>query len=152
MATDAPASLEHVFGGVDAAGDGEVGVHVAEQDRDPAQPETELGGRAEREVRHHLESLDVEIGLVEPVEEHEAVRTRLVELQGHVRDRAEEVRQLHREGDADRDANVAHQIGVHPLDRSTARQRIGRDEVDVQLKRVATRLLDASRVVDPAAR
>jgi hypothetical protein len=58
---------------VDAARDRERGAHPPGHDREPAEPQVELGGVREPERRLDLEALDVDVGLVEPVEEDEAV-------------------------------------------------------------------------------
>ena len=50
--------------------------------------------------RRRLERLEVDVGLVEAVEEHQAVGAERVELVGEVREGGEERRQLHRHRDA----------------------------------------------------
>ena len=77
--------LEGVEAGVDAAAGRERGPHAAVQDREPAQPEQQLGGVGEVERRHDLERLGVDVGLVEAVEEDEAVGAERVERVRQVR-------------------------------------------------------------------
>ena len=65
--------LDHILGGVDAAGEREVGLDAAVQDRDPAQRQPQLG--AVLSVRLGTTSgFQVEVGLVEAVEQHQPVR------------------------------------------------------------------------------
>ena len=65
--------------GVDAAADGERRPHAAGQDRQPAQAQQQLGGSERCSARHDLERLGVDVGLVEAVEEDEAVGAQPVE-------------------------------------------------------------------------
>ena len=124
----------------------------ARQDREPAQAQEQLVRAREVEPRHDLEVLDVDVGLVEAVEDHEAVGPGALEPPREVGERRVEGREL--DGDRDRDG-LPH--GRDDGDRAVldvfARlERIGRELVDVDLEGVGARLLDQARVLDPALR
>ena len=79
MPTSAPASraLSSAVGVVDAAGDGQRGVDAAVQDGDPAQRQQQLGGRAQVPACGVVSMrLQVDVGLEEAVEQHQAVGAR----------------------------------------------------------------------------
>ena len=75
MATLAPAimALEHILGGMHAAGQREVSMDLAVQDGDPAQRQTQLGGGAQIKAVDDFQLFQVEVGLVEAVEEHQPI-------------------------------------------------------------------------------
>ena len=58
---------------VHAAGEGEVGLDVAVDHRDPVQAEQQFVGVAEDQVGHHFQGFEIEIRLIEAVEEHQAI-------------------------------------------------------------------------------
>ncbi len=76
--------LEDVFGRVDAAGDGEIGLDVAVEDCDPVKTEKQFFRGTEVQAGHYVEVLDVEVRLIEAVEEHESrlLRPRPAALRG----------------------------------------------------------------------
>ena len=75
MATCAPAimRLQHVAGVVHAAGDGDVGLDLVIENGGPVQPEAQLMRAAQHQVRHYLHLLQVEVGLIEAIEDDDAV-------------------------------------------------------------------------------
>ncbi len=122
MATLAPAimRLQHVGGIVHAAGDGDVGLDLVIEDRDPVQAQAQLVRAAEDQVRHDLQLLEVEVGLIEAVEDHEAVGAGFVQCVGKVRQRGEVGPELDGDGNLDLLANGPHQLDVLRL-RAAAR-------------------------------
>ena len=81
IATRAPAimAFRTSCGGVHAPGDGEIGPDVTVEDGDPVQPHQQLVRARQREVRHDLEVLQIEVRQVEAVEQHQRVGARPVE-------------------------------------------------------------------------
>ena len=72
MATLPPAMIafQHVFGRVHAAGDGDVALEMAVENRRPVQPRQQFRRRGEVQRRPHFERFDIEVRLIEAVEEH----------------------------------------------------------------------------------
>ena len=66
--------------------------HPAGQDRQPAHAQQQFGRVRQPQAGHDVEHLDVDVRLIEPVEQHEAVDARIVELPREVGDRREERR------------------------------------------------------------
>ena len=104
--------LKHVDGVVHAAGDGNVGFDLVVEDGSPVKPEAQLMWTAEDQVRYHLQLLEVEVGLIEAIEDDDAVGARFGKLAGEVRTRGEVRAKLHRDGNAHVLADGAHQIAV----------------------------------------
>ena len=73
-------------------------------------------GRGEADLAHHGERLGVDVGLQEPVEEHQRVRARLVQPQRHLAGRAEVRAQLDRHRHADRLFDPRQDVDVPLLD------------------------------------
>ena len=142
--------LHGVEAGVHAARRGERRLDLAGQDRQPAEAQQQLGGIRQVQARDRLEGLDVDVGLVEAVEQHEAVGARPVQLLGEVRQRREERRQLDGHRDGDRLLDRPQDLDRPLLDVGAGLLRVGGDEVDVQLERVGAGLLDRLRVRQPA--
>ena len=94
--------LDHVVGTVDTGGGGERCIHPAVEDGYPAEHQPQLRRRGEHQVGRHLEPVEVDVGLIEPVEEDEPVSAGVGEPTRHVRHRREEGpdldRQRHRHG------------------------------------------------------
>ncbi len=143
--------LQHILVGVDAVGDGEVGVDAPIEDGHPAEREAHRGGGAENEIGSHLQLLQIDIGLVEAVEEDEAVRAGLGQATCHEGDGAEVGPQLHGDGYLHALAHLAEDIKVHLLHLRAGDEWVGGNVVDVQLERVGARLLHEPGVARPAA-
>ena len=71
-------------------------LHPSVQERDPRARQARLGRAREADLRHDGERVGVDVGLQEPVEEHERVGAGLVEPQRHLAGRAEVRAQLDR--------------------------------------------------------
>ena len=127
----------------------QVGGHPLVQDRDPAQRQAQLIRAAQHQVRHDLVIVQVEVGLIEAVEQHQGIRARVGQPLGHIAHRAEVRAELDRHRNGDRAFDMKERVDVAPLDLLGADLRIGRDVVDVQLERVCAGLLDAPGVIDP---
>ena len=69
--------FDDVGAAVDAGGGGDrdVGAELRAQDGDPSQGQSQLAGLAQLDAIHDLERVEIEVGLVEAVEEHEPVGT-----------------------------------------------------------------------------
>ena len=122
------------------------------QDGDPGARQPGLGRAGEVHVGQHREGLGVDVGLQEPVEQHQAVRARLVKPQGHLADRAEVRAQLDRHRHGHRVLDPAQDVDVPLLDLAAGDVRVARYVVDVQLDRRGARVLHRARVAGPAAR
>ena len=72
--------LQGIEAGVDASAGRERGPHAPVEDREPAQPQAQLRRVRELERRDDLERLGIDVGLIEAVEEDEAVGAEGVEL------------------------------------------------------------------------
>jgi hypothetical protein len=109
-------------------------------------------GVAQDQVGHHFQRFQVEIGLVEAIEKHQAVAPAASSF-GHVRHRAEVRAELHGHGDMPTAAFTALSpdrcIAAPPVRRTSPGHR---DVVDVQLQRVGAGLLHLVwRSFEPAA-
>ena len=76
--------------------------------------------RAQREVRHHLQVLQIEVGLVEAVEQHQAVGARLVQPRARLARALKNGPSLTATGMRTLATHVADQIDVHLLDLGAA--------------------------------
>jgi hypothetical protein len=95
-------------------------------------------GRAQQDVGHHLEVLQVDVRLVKPVEQHQAVGARLIQALGHVGEVGEERAQLDRHRDGDLFLHRLDDVHVGVLDFRRGRVRVGRDGVDVELQGIGS--------------
>ena len=100
---------------------------------------------------HDGERVGVDVGLQEPVEQHERVRARLVEPQRHLAGRAEVRAQLDRHRHADRVLDPRQDVDVPLLDVAARDARVAGEVVDVQLDRGGAGVLHRPGVVGPAA-
>lgn len=75
-----------------------------------------------------VERLEIEIGLVETVEEDEAISAGRVQMVRHVGEGGEGVPELDGDGDAHTALDVAHEVDVHALHVGARELRIGRNE------------------------
>jgi len=82
--------LDAVVGRRDTAGDSQGTCQLAVQDGKPSEPQQELVAVRQGEARRHGQVLDIEVRLKEPVEQHEAIGTRPIELARHVAEGREE--------------------------------------------------------------
>ena len=77
MATSAPtmSALTTSAPAVDAGGGGDrdAGAELRAEDGDPSQRQSQLAGLAQLDAIHDLERVEVEVGLIEAVEQHEPV-------------------------------------------------------------------------------
>ena len=121
------------------------------QDRDPAQRQAHCHRRAQQDGGRDLESLQVDVRLVETVEEHEAVGALLVELVRESCEISEEGTELHRDWDFHLCFHGSQDCEVARLDFLGGELGIGRDRVDIQLQRIRAGLLDLPCERHPAA-
>ena len=123
----------------------------AVEHRDPAQRHAHGHGRAQQDVRLHFEALQVDVRLVEPVEQHQAVGAGVVEALGHVGEVAEERAELHRHRNGHLGLHRLEDVEVGLLDLGGGQVHVRGDVIDVQLERVGAGLLDRFGVLRPAA-
>ena len=94
----------------------------------------------------------VDVGLVEPVEQHEPRGAQAVELPREVGNRRVERRELHRQRNRDRLPQHGDDVDDAALDGEAVLEEIRGDVVEVQLERIRARPLDEPRVLEPALR
>ena len=104
--------FKHIFGGVDTGGEGQVSLDLPIQDGDPAQGQAQFIGVAQDQVRDDFQVFQVEIGLVETVEKHQAIRTGFDQPFGDIGDGGEEWAEFDCQGDFDAFAHIADQSDV----------------------------------------
>ena len=121
------------------------------QDRDPPQRQPHLERRAEHQVRHDFEAVEIDVRLVEAVEQHEGVGAGLVEPLGGRRQRAEVRTQLERDGDLHCGLDRLQDVDIQRLDLDAGLLGVGRDVVDVELDAVGAGLLHFLGVLGPPA-
>jgi len=136
--------LRTFLGGVDAAGDGEIGLDAARKNGDPMQAQQQLILGAELEAGKNLESFEVEIGLVETVEEDQAFGSGQIEAAGQVGEVREVRSELHSDRNAESRGDVAHQGDVGLLDQFAGESGVGRNGIDVELGGRRRRLAPSS--------
>ena len=108
--------FQDVLRTVHAARHCKIGADPPVKNGDPVQPQQQFLRTAQRQTGNDLERFNVEIRLVKAIKEDQAVRAGRVQLFAHVRDRAEEVRKLHRDRNTDIRLHLSHQIAVVLLD------------------------------------
>ena len=96
-------------------------------------------------------AVGVDVGLQEPVEEHEPVGAGLVEPQRHLAGRAEVRAELDRDRHGHRVLDPRQDVDVALLDVAAGDVRVAGEVVDVQLDRGGAGILHRARVVGPAA-
>lgn len=143
--------LQHVGGAVDAASGGETGAEASVQNRYPSQGHPHRHGRAQQNVRLHLERFEVNVRLVKAVEQHEAVRAGGVELARHGGEVGEERAQLDRDGNRDFLFHRLENVQISLLHVSPGQIHVGGDAINIQLQRIGAGLLDLFRIGRPAA-
>jgi hypothetical protein len=143
--------LDGVGGGVHPGRGGQGGGDLPVEDGRPAQRQPQLLGGRQRQLGGHLQGVEVEVGLVEAVEQHQPVSAGPDQLVGQVGQRAEVGAELDRQRDADALADRADQLDNAPLDLGAVQLGAGGDEVDVQLQGVGAGLLEQGGLLDPAA-
>ncbi len=143
--------LERILRAMHAAGQRQVGRDAPVQDRDPAQRQPQIVRAAERQAGHHLQRLQIEVGLIEAVEQHQPVGAGLGESLGQMRQRGDEGAQLERDRDTHPRANRADEVDIRIFKLSPTYACVGRQVVDVQLQCIGAGLLDFMRILDPSA-
>src|SRR5215831_18567882 len=128
--------------GMHSARDREIDLQTSIQHRDPPQREAKTFGIAQDEPGNDLAVFDVQVGLVEPVEEYQAVRAGFHQTPGHVSSRAEIWTQLDRHRDRHRPLHVVEHVHVHAFYLGARYRWIGRDVVNVELERIGPGLFD----------
>ena len=108
-------------------------------------------GLRQADAGHHGERFGVDVGLQEPVEQHQPVRAGLVEPQRHLAGRAEVRAQLDRDRHGHRVLDPRQDVEVALLDVAAGDVRVAGEVVDVQLDRGGAGVLHRPRVVGPAA-
>jgi len=143
--------LEHVHGGVNAAGDGDVALHQRRDDGDPVQAQQQFIGGAEDQVRRHGQVFQVDVGLVEAVKQHQGISAGGIEFPRHVGEGAEGVAELDGHGDLHAAFHLLDEIAILALDLLGGGVGIVGDIVDVQFQGIGAGLLHLFRILRPAA-
>ena len=145
--------LHRVLTVVDARGRGDAHARseLRPEDGRPAQRQAQLRGVAEGHLRHHRQLVEVDVGLVEAVEEHEAVGARLDDPAREVGEGRVVGAQLHRQGQGDRGAHGRDELEVLILDVDARACPVHGDAVEVQLQGIGAGIGHEPRIADPAA-
>src|SRR5215472_2997512 len=98
-----------------------------------------------------LESLYIEIRLIEAVKEHQPGSPGGADLLSHMGDRREKRAELYRDRDLDLASHISNQMQVGRLQLGSALLQACREIVDIQLQRVCSRLLNLRSVLHPSA-
>src|ERR1019366_907427 len=144
--------LQHVAGIMHPTGDGDVGLDLVIQNGGPMEPEAQLMRAAQHQVRYYLQLLQVEVGLVETIKDHDAVGAGFGQTLDEVGARREVRPQLYRNRDMYTLADGAYQVTIAVFQRRRRERWIAGNVEDVQLQRVGARLLHELGVADPSAR
>ena len=142
--------LDDFVGALDPGAGGERRTGTPCQERNPEQRQADLGCGAELKTGRQRKPGEIDIWLVKAIEEHQPICTGFDQLAGHVAHGAEIGAQL----DCDRNLHslfYGFQDGyVAMLDLVPGNVERGGNEVDIELNRIGTRLLNLLRIVDPA--
>src|SRR5690242_9141610 len=103
------------------------------------------------QVGRDAQRLQIEIGLVEAIEEHESARACFYTTMRKIGQRAEVGTELHGNRRIDLGADILDQRDVLVLQLGGGQVSPCRQVVNIQLQRVRARRLDAPRVLHPAA-
>ncbi len=98
-----------------------------------------------------VELVEVDVGLVEAVEQHQPVGARLGQRADHVAGRAEERPDLDRQRDRDGGPDVLDQAQVGVLDLLAGGDDVGGDVIDVELEGIGPLVLELVGVAGPAS-
>ena len=123
----------HIGAPVHAATGGQIHRLAAVQQGDPAQGQAQVVGGGKQQVGPHLHRLDVDIGLVEAVEQHQPIGACCSQTLSHGAEVGEEGAQLHGQGQAHLGAHLAHDLLQLGFDGGTGELRVGGNGVDVEL-------------------
>ena len=157
MATSAPtmSALTTSVAGVDAGGGGQRdgGAELRPQDGDPAQGQPQLPGLAQLDPGDDVERLEVEVGLVEAVEQHQPVGAGVDDLLREVGHRRVVGAELHGQRDRATAERTAPTISRSSCSTSCGRpRRIGGHPVEVELERIGAGVLQQPGVARPSRR
>jgi len=83
---------------VDPTAHREAQLQLCRQDCQPAQPQQDVSRGRQLETMRHLELLEVDVGLIEPIEKHEPIGVGALESPREVRERRVVRGELHSEG------------------------------------------------------
>ena len=144
-------ALDHVVGGVNAAGTGEIGAEFAGENRQPTQTQQQLLAGGEFKGGDGLKFFDINIRLVKAVEEHQSIDAQIIQLMGKIGQRAVVGGELDGDGNADGLGHSANHFEGAFFELIAGFLRIGGKGVDVQFEGIGTGLLDELGVIGPAA-
>ena len=145
--------LDDVGAGGDAGrrGQRDGGSELGPQDGDPAQGEPQLPRTAQLDAGDDVEGVDVEVGLVEAIEQHEPVGTGGFDARRKVGHGRVVRTELHRERDADLSSDRGDDIEVRGFHVGRAAVRVGSHVVQVQFEGVGAGVGDELGVADPSS-
>src|SRR5580693_4195571 len=136
---------------VHAAGGGQVGSDAAVKDADPSQWKPQRLRSTEQHIGLDLQLIEVNVGLIEAVEQHQSVRARFVELLRHIGHIAEERAELDGYRNANRNLYFPENVNVGFLNLGTGDVRTCRNVVDIALNGIGPGLLNQLGKLRPTA-
>src|SRR5215813_13855092 len=98
-----------------------------------------------------LETLNIKIGLVKAIEQHEGIGTSAVEPLAYVDHGAEEWRQLDGDWNLQTSFYLLHEFAIAVFDGVAAFVRVGFNRVEVELNGVSASSLHLTGVANPAS-
>ena len=140
------------LGVADAAGDRQRALHLAAQNRQPAQTQEQLAAGRELEAGPRRQVSNVDIRLKKAIEENQAVRARSFEVTRDIRECREVRRKFDRDWNLQFVPDVLDDLTEAILDGQRRLIGFGDHLVYVQFERVGTRLLDEPREIQPCLR
>ena len=143
--------LDHVIAAPHARGGGQRGVpQVPMQQRHPGQAQAHVRRRAQVEVGLRPQRGQVDVGLVEAVEQRQAIGPGLHQLQREVAGAAVKRRELDRHRDAHAGLDRAQHLHAFTVDVRPVLGQVGRNAEYVELDGCRARLLELAGKVGPA--
>src|SRR5271165_5778519 len=106
---------------------GEVGPQLAVKQGDPAQRHPHSHGSAQEDVWSNLEAFEIDVGLIEAVEEHQAVGAGEVQALGHVGEISEKGAKLDGHRDVDRSPDRFENVEIGLLQLHGRQIHVGGD-------------------------
>ncbi len=128
------------------------GGELSAEDPDPAQRKALIGGNGQIQSRLQLQILQIDVGGVEPVEQHQAVSPGIHSAGSEGRDRRVVGGQLHRQRHVNDDLDCLDRGQVFHFDVGGGDGDVGGDGVEIQLQGIGPGVDEGFGVVLPGAR
>src|SRR6266480_4532862 len=144
--------LDHIMRLINTSGRCEIGPDFSMKNSNPMQRQAHISGYAKCEIRCNLHFLQIDVGLIKSIKQHETIHIERVQTGRHVCETAEVRAELDGERDRSRSSNTADDVDVDIFD-CTARYLHARGYfVDIQFQRIGPGFSDSPRVAKPAAK